>query len=183
MYKGLFCSFLCMVCVCALSACGSKTDDAISMPIEPVHTTDAVTEYLKENPPMTQIVNPWSDCTTIEEAEDIAGFKFNSIKSAEVNAISVMKGSDYTIIQISFYDGENKVTIRKANTEENISGDYNVYTQKNPIIKDEITISVQGNDNLYSLVEWNRNGYAYSISCGQGVELEIIESYLNVVFE
>ena len=94
-----------------------------------------------------------------------------------------MKGTDYNIIQIAFYDGENKVTIRKANTEDSISGDYNVYNQEKPVIKEEVTISVRGNDNLYSLVEWSRNGYSYSKSCEQGIEFEIIESYLNVVFE
>lgn len=49
--------------------------------------------------------------------------------------------------------------------------------------KEEVAISVFGNDNLYSLVEWSRNGYSYSIVCEQGIEFEIIESYLNVVFE
>ena len=179
MFKRLFACLLCGMCICSLCACGNTNETDVI----PKQNTDDVTEYLKENPPVMQIANPWSDCTTIEEAEDIAGFNFDSVKSAEVNSISVMKGTDYNIIQIAFYDGENKVTIRKANIEDSISGDYNVYNQEKPVIKEEVTISVRGNDNLYSLVEWSRNGYSYSISSEQGIEFEIIESYLNVVFE
>lgn len=175
MCKKLINGLLCVICICSLCACGNTNETVVI----PEQNTDEVTE----NPPVMQIANPWSDCTTIEEAEDIAGFNFDSVKSAEVNSISVMKGTDYSIIQIAFYDGENKVTIRKANTEDNISGDYNIYKQEKPLIKDEVVISVRGNDNLYSLVEWNRNGYSYSISCEQVVELEIIESYVNMVFE
>ena len=179
MCKKLISGLLCVICICSLCACGNTNETDVI----PEQNTDDVTEYLKENPPVMQIANPWSDCTTIEGAEDIAGFNFDSVKSAEVNSISVMKGTDYNIIQIAFYDGENKVTIRKANTEDSISGDYNVYYQEKPVIKEEVTISVRGNDNLYSLVEWSRNGYSYSISCEQGIEFEIIESYLDVVFE
>ena len=175
MYKRLLSGLLCVICVCSLCACGNTNETDVI----PEQNTDDVTE----NPPVMQIANPWSDCTTIEEAEDIAGFNFDSVKSAEVNSISVMRGTDYNIVQIAFYDGENKVTIRKANTEDSISGDYNIYKQEKPVIKDEVVISVRGNDNLYSLVEWSRNDYSYSISCEQGVEFEIIESYLNVVFE
>ena len=180
MYKRLLSGLLCVICICSLCACGNQTNEEVVIPKQ---DTDDVTEYLKENPPVVQITNPWTDCATIEEAENIAGFNFDSVKSAEVNSISVMKGANYSIIQVSFYDGENKVTIRKGNTEDSISGDYTSYTQEKPIIKDEVVVSVRGNDNLYSLVEWNRNGYSYSISCEQVVEFEIIESYINVVFE
>lgn len=179
MCKKLISGLLCVICICSLCACGNTNETDVI----PEQNTDDVTEYLKENPPVMQIANPWSDCTTIEEAEDIAGFNFDSVKSAEVNSISVMKGTDYSIIQIAFYDGENKVTIRKANIEDSISGDYNVYNQEKPVIKEEVTISVRGNDDLYSFAEWDRNGYSYSISCEQVVELEIIESYVNMVFE
>ena len=110
MYKRLLSGLLCVICICSLCACGNTNETEVI----PEQNTDDVTEYLKENPPVMQIANPWSDCTTIEEAEDIAGFNFDSVKSAEVNSISVMKGIDYNIIQIAFYDGENKVTIRKG---------------------------------------------------------------------
>ena len=180
MYKRLLSSLLCVICVISLCACGNQTNEEVVIPKQ---DTDDVTEYLKENSPVVQITNPWSDCETIEEAEGIVGFNFDSVKSAEVNSISVMKGADYNIIQVSFYDGENKVTIRKGNTEDIISGDYTAYIQEKVIIKDEVSISIRGNNDLYSLVEWNRNGYSYSISCEQGIKLEIMESFLNVVFE
>lgn len=187
MYKRLLSGLLCVICICSLCACGSQTED-VSVSSEPVTedvsiTSEPITEDVTEDSSVVQIVNPWTDCATIEEAEGAAGFNFDSVKSAEVNSVSVMKGEEYNIIQISFYDGDNKVTIRKANTVEGISGDYNAYTQKTPIIKDEVTVTLRGNDDLYSFAEWDRNGYFYSISCEQVVELEIIESYINVVFE
>ena len=180
MYKRLLSGLLCVICVLSLCACGNQTNETVVIPEQ---DTDDVTEYLKENPPVVQITNPWSDCETIEEAEDIAGFDFDSVKSAEVNTISVMKGIDYNIIQISFYDGENKITIRKGDTEDSISGDYNVYTQEDTIIINETTVNIKGNENLYSLAEWVKDEYSYSISSEQGVDKIIMESYLKVVTE
>ena len=62
---------LCLVLTMVLSlcACGNTNETAV----KPEQNTDDVTEYLKENPPVMQIANPWSDCTTIEEAEDADG--------------------------------------------------------------------------------------------------------------
>lgn len=132
---------------------------------------------------MVQMGNPWQECETIESAETLAGFPFDSIKSAEINSISTMLSEDIKIIQAVFFDGENKVTIRKTNGLGDYSGDYNTYETEEVVLRDDVSITYKGNDNKFSLVIWEKGAYSYSINCQEPVEKSTLESYVNVVFE
>lgn len=131
-----------------------------------------------------QISNPWIDCDTIIEAEELAGFEFNSIKSAEINQISVMQG-EFNIIQAVFFDGDNKVIIRKSNIDGDISGDFREYHSEVLEYKDGIEINYKLYDSLCLGVSWFNisNGSTYSIVCENPVDKSVVESYVNVVFE
>ncbi len=163
-------SLVCMLCACRLND-GEKAN------------SDNANEYVKENMSPVQIVNPWSYNLTIEEAEEKVGFNFDTIKSVEINSISIMIGMEYNLIQGIFFDGDNEIIIRKGNTEGNISGDYNIYKQEEVINMNNVCVTLKGNEGLYSLAEWTVNGYSYSISCNQGVEYNTILSYLDVLIE
>lgn len=132
---------------------------------------------------VVQMSNPWQECETIEAAETLTGFPFDSIKSAEINSISTMITDTTKIIQAVFFDGENEITIRKVNDLGDYSGDYNIYENEEVVLKDDIDIIYKGNGNTYSLVIWEKDAYSYSISCCEPVEKEILESYVNVIFE
>lgn len=128
------------------------------------------------------IVNPWSDCESIEEAEEIVGFTFESIKLAEINSISVMLAEGMNIIQASFYDGDNKVTIRKSNAIGDISGDYRTFENVIKESREDSEMIYSGNGETFGLVTWVRDIFSYSISCENEVSRDILDSYVNVVF-
>ena len=129
------------------------------------------------------IVNPWTDCNTIEEAEEIVGFTFDSIKSAEINTISAMISEGMNIIQASFYDGENEITIRKSNAIGDISGDYRTFENVIKETRDDTEIIYSGNGETFGLVTWVKDNFSYSISCETEISKDILDSFVNVVFE
>jgi len=165
---------LSMLCV-VLVACG----DDVSMAGFTVVGDDKSNEQGN-----MQIANPWSDCKTIAEAEEIAGFPFESIKGAEINGVRVMQGENFNIIEAFFYDGENKITIRKGNTTEDISGDYTAYAVRVMVHAVEVGLEYSGSkEGMCSLVTWQKDGYSYSIRAAEETKKEYMESYVNVVFE
>ena len=129
------------------------------------------------------IVNPWTDCKTIEEAEGIVGFTFDSIKSAEINTISAMLSEGMNIIQVTFFDGDNEITIRKSNAIGDISGDYRTYANVVKETRDDAEMIYSGNGDTYGLVTWVRDNFSYSINCQNEISRDILDSYVNVVFE
>lgn len=186
-----------------LSACCNSNNEELFMNLE---TTPMVSEVLetennveieiqeniKEETTESediniQIINPWVECETIEQAEELAGFNFDSIKSAEINSIRYMKYDNYSIIEAKFYDGDNEIVIRKSNDLNDNSGDFRSYDIEETSNKDGIDIIYKGNiideENHYGLVYWINNDFNYSISCLNEIEKFIIDSYINVVFE
>lgn len=186
-----------------LSACCNSNNEELFMNLE---TTPMVSEVLetennveieiqeniKEKTTESediniQIINPWVECETIEQAEELAGFNFDSIKSAEINSIRYMKYDNYSIIEAKFYDGDNEIVIRKSNDLNDNSGDFRSYDIEETSNKDGIDIIYKGNiideENHYGLVYWINNDFNYSISCLNEIEKFIIDSYINVVFE
>ena len=131
----------------------SQTASDTSAPQEPIVGADPSTW------------SPFTDCESLAEAEDVAGFKLTipeSIEGFTPSSYSVMK--EYQLIQVDFNDDDNHyICIRKAIDDKDISGDYNVYNEKNDVTADGIKVTLRGNDGKVCLATWTNGEYAYSI--------------------
>ena len=131
----------------------SQTASDTSAPQEPIVGADPSTW------------SPFTDCESLAEAEDVAGFKLTipeSIEGFTPSSYSVMK--EYQLIQVDFNDDDNHyICIRKAIDDKDISGDYNVYNEKNEVTTDGIKVTLRGNDGKVCLATWTNGKYAYSI--------------------
>ena len=123
----------------------------------------------------TQIPNPWYDYASLEEASDAAGY---SITLPSVEAIEgetfyrvLEPGSDNPTLEIIYTDtdGEEEMRIRKAPGSDDISGDYNIYTQTETVPEGSQNITFQGNNDAFYLATWYVDGYTYSVSSGTGL--------------
>ncbi len=87
-----------------------------------------------------QIPNPFTEYKTIEEAKKALNFDApvpsSVLDGYEIAYVSTL-GNDF--LQIVYEKGENEITYRVAVSNEDISGDYNVY-------KDVKTVKIAGND-------------------------------------
>lgn len=104
----------------------------------------------------------------------------------EIKDIDVLKEKAYdtsyyiignSLAQISYELEDNKAVYRKAKGNEDISGDYSVYSQE---VK-EGNILIKGNENLYNLALWTDEGYSYSLSFENGIEKDEFISIINSI--
>lgn len=118
-----------------------------------------------------EIPNPFTDCYTLKEAEELAGF---SLKAPETAAGSfsrtfrVMVSGD--MLEILYFNGkEITASVRKAPGAEDISGDNNEYAQANTVSVDGAEVTMRGNNGMVYLAIWNTGGYTYSVNVTNGI--------------
>lgn len=114
-----------------------------------------------------QIPDPFEDCKTIAEAEKTAGFTLAlPEKLPEGYVQKSIQAIKNDMIQVFYENGEKELLIRKAKGKEDISGDYNKYSENNTITVGSLQVSTRGNDGKVQVATWVKGEYAYSISAG-----------------
>ncbi len=112
---------------------------------------------------------PYLEVSSLEEAEEAAGFRMTvpeTVLSGERVSIVVYDGN---MIQVTYgtEDGAETVCcIRKAEGTEDISGDYNEYTEVTTKILHGREVTLKGNDGTVSLAVWAADGYSYAVGLG-----------------
>lgn len=164
--KRLFAYVLALMMVLSLAACGGKPAEKTGPEVLDGETT--------------QIPNPWVECSTLADAEALAGFDFTVPDAVEgydgtryIDAIGhemievIYPGADDTEDVESTDSTENSVEVRlrKAPGSEDISGDYNSYSDEHTAELDGVTVTLRGNDGLVMTAIWTDGDYAYSITC------------------
>ena len=117
----------------------------------------------KEN---TKIPNPWTDCGTLEEAEEKSGFSMEVPETIGEYSKTLIQNMDQEIIQV-FYEKngtDDSILIRKGTGSDDISGDYNKYTEIKETQIGDVQVTEKGNDGTVSLATWTTEDYSYSIS-------------------
>lgn len=126
-----------------------------------------------------QIPNPFVDCETLEKAEQLAGFEISlPEKMPEGFTQNAIFAIENNLIEIDYINGEDEIYIRKAKGNEDVSGDYNEYKEKNTIQVGELNITIKGNDGMINVATWNDGDYAYAIGANNG-EKGIDSSVIN----
>ena len=124
---------------------------------------------------LTQIPNPWIDCTTIKEAEEKAGFEItvpDEVNGYEEKSISVMEKE---IIQVDFRHGDESIYFRKglkATEGDDISGDYREADAVEQVEIDGRTVNFKEAEGKILTAVWTDGDYCYAISSSAGIEAE-----------
>lgn len=104
-----------------------------------------------------QIPNPFVDCDTLAQAEDLAGFSLTLPADVKTDGISVLSDN---MIQVLCEDG---LSIRKALGDEDISGDYNSYPQVETVTVEGHAVTLKGTGNQVTVAVWTADGYTYAV--------------------
>ena len=157
----LLCLIACVVC----AGCGDKTaDQGLS----------------------ATMGNPWSDWSSIGEAESAVGFSFGLSQtvadSYSAQHISTMNNE---LIQVVYRDGDFEVCVRKQKGEgQDISGDYNEYdiyaetTREGAVIK---TYRNFDNNAIRQLISYD--GYSWSLVASNGYRGDTDSDFVNKILE
>ncbi len=148
----------------SLAACGKKN--------EPEEAEDE---------PFAGMPNPFVEYATVAEAVKAAGFDMEAPEALEgygEKMIQVMNGK---MIQIIFLDGEDRVFFRKAKGSDDISGDYNEYSQTRSVTVGDYTVTVKGDDDLVKVAMWTYDGCTYAVMTDKPMSVEKISDLIGQV--
>lgn len=168
---------VCVVCLLlvllSMAACGGKAE-------EPLIGGDPRTWGPAETTEAVQIPNPWTDCTSLEEAGKLAGFSFTAPDALEGYPEKYIGAIENEIAEVIFNDEDGaEICFRKGVGTEDISGDYNVYKTTETQTIDGKTLTCKGNDGLVSNAIWTDGTYAYSIMSTVGMTAEQLSTFVQ----
>ena len=121
-----------------------------------------------------QIPNPFVDCDTLAQAENLAGFSLTLPADVKTDGISVLSGN---MIQVLCEDG---LSIRKALGDEDIS-DYNSYPQVETVTVEGHAVTLKGTGDQVTVAVWTADGYTYAVHSETGLSRDAALSLASQV--
>ena len=165
--KKLVCVLLCALALFILPACGEQASGE---------------ETGSDNGGgIAMIANPFVDYPTLDETAAAAGFGLkvpDTVEGYTEKHISVMSG---IMLQVIYKNGDDRLFVRKEKGSDDISGDYNVYTDVTSVAVGGRTVTVKGKDGLYSTAVWTDSGFSYAVMADTPMTLEKITSLISSV--
>lgn len=134
------------------------------------------------NSNFVMIANPFVDCSSLKEAEKIAGFSISIPK--ELNnkeLIYRVLNTDEKMIEIIHFSSNDKLTIRKTQSTEDISGVYKSFDVVKKIIVDDKEVLIKGEKDIFEVALWFDNNFSYSISSNIGLPLVELQSFIKQI--
>lgn len=124
--------------------------------------------------------NPYIEYATLQEAADIAGFDLQIPRLDEYEKAYYV--IDEKIIEVTYSkNGDREFFIRKARGNEDISGDYNDYSENKNLQIGERNVLLKGDGGNFSLAVWSENDYTYAVTFDNPAGKEEIISIVNEV--
>lgn len=128
----------------------------------------------------SDVVNPFVDCTTMKEAEELAGFPMFSTEGLPAgytqSAIRIMKGK---MIEVIYTSGADEIRLRKATGQEDISGDMNEYAENNTLNVGGVEVITRGTDGKIMVATWKNDAFSFSLTASAGVEQATVETVVT----
>lgn len=134
-----------------------------------------------------EIPKAWTDCATMEDAYNLAGFEFYVPQQLDEYPNVLIQAGKNSMIQVFFSDKElgtegcNSILFRKGIGHGDITGDYNEYSQKSLSKVAGQAVTERGNNGLVYNAFWNDGDYSYAIVVSNGMTDGEIEAFIELV--
>ncbi|MBO4609657.1 MAG: hypothetical protein J5696_07260 [Lachnospiraceae bacterium] len=147
-----------------------QTDGMISEAASNDKTDNGSVNYLGPDLSEAEVdmINPFTDCGSLAEAERIAGFEFDVPDDLEPDLEAVYRAMDGKLIEVIYFDrGEEIYRIRKG-TARDVSGDYNEYSVSVCVDAATWAGELKGyKEGLTNCAVWtDEDGFGYSLTTG-----------------
>lgn len=142
------------------------------------------TPTVPDNPGGEVAIMGPSDVSSLQELSNNVGFDVEDVPVLFNSAIDVHYTAIGDIAEIMYSTADNTISYRKAPGSDDISGDYNTYATIVEKEIDNINVTIKGNkdennvDKFFNAT-WTKDGYSYSLSFENGVDLTEIEEIIN----
>lgn len=144
------------------------------------------TPTVSDNPGGEVAIMGPSDVSSLQELSNNVGFDVEDVPVLFNSAIDVHYTAIGDIAEIMYSTADNTISYRKAPGSDDISGDYNTYATIVEKEIDNINVTIKGNkdennvDKFFNAT-WTKDGYSYSLSFENGVDLAEIEKIINSI--
>ena len=183
MKKGLVLLLVALLLL-SLAACARKTNENGSA-AGTAGTTTENADPAAENGGTVMIPNPWADCATLDEAAKLAGFDIAVPGKLDGYPNKRIQAMEKSMIQVLYFDGDpdaetgSSVMVRKGTGSEDISGDYNEYSEQETVQMHGVDVQVRGEKGLVYSAIWTWNGYSFAINADKGLSRDALSDAIG----
>lgn len=121
----------------------------------------SVTDDTQVAPP-----SPWNEHETLDDLKNAVDFPISFPESIDGMSISFLQ--EMGKLAEARY-GDDKITLRKGAGTDDVSGDYNEYSEEKTL---DGGITAKGENGLIKLAVWTDGEYSYSIASSDGISEE-----------
>ena len=200
---------LCALLTLSMTACGNtakaepaaqqETTEETIIGGDP-NTWGPTEESNSETIEQVGIANPFVT-GTMEESVKLAGFNFSIPDTIEGYDSRTIQAVENDMIQAIYYNQEDykeitdeefnqidwenydfsskDLLIRKAKGSEDISGDYNEYSETNETTIKELQITTKGNNGKINVANWTNQDYTYAVDAANGLTSEQLTEIIS----
>ncbi len=146
---------ICAFFALALVACTAKQE-----------TPTANEEDMHAAPPTTQLVNPFADFNSLDDAVKASGFDMVLPKTMPegytLSAYRALVNGD-KLIEVIYKNANHEIYIRKGMVP-NISGMMDSFPETFLEHMHDVLVTLKGRDGTIHVAEWKKDGFSYSIA-------------------
>lgn len=140
-------------------------------------------DSIEGEPMLKTASSPYVDYNSVDELKENVNINAkmpDKIKSYNSYSYSVAFSN---MAEIQYSNGSDNILYRleKGEVAEDISGDYNIYENIKKLTVDNTEVTIKGNEDVYKVAIWCKNGVNYSLSSEQGLKIEDIQSLINEI--
>jgi hypothetical protein len=130
--------------------------------------------------PVEQTIPEIIEYSSLSELSEAIGFSVKEVQNVPFEVEKVQYNAYWKELGEIQYIGENNtLTIRVSAFNEDISGDYSVYSDTKNITISGHSVTIKGDDNKYSLAVWESDGISYSMNFEQSVPEQVMVTTIN----
>jgi hypothetical protein len=142
-------------------------------------TTHSTTSTTNKNNSVG-MANPFVDYDSMGEAAKQAGFSFEVPDSIDGYEGTQIQAIDNELIQVQYGEPDKaNILIRKSKGSEDISGDYNEYSENNKMLVGDVEVQVRGENGKVYVVTWVMDDYTYAIDANEGIDTTVVSSIVS----
>ena len=115
--------------------------------------------------------NGMVEVNSLEELSQALGFPVPEVKNIPfevTNTVYVNGWNEFAQVEYQGGSQDEAVLFRKARGTDDISGDYNAYSDVKEIAVNDTPVTLKGENGTYSLAIWQQDEFTYSLSLEPG---------------
>ncbi len=139
------------------------------------------TTLLREKEPI--VTQPRIVCETLQDAEKSAGFPIlvpEEYEDVSYDSIVVLNESVITVTYMN--DDEKVLTVTKGEGSDDLSGDYNTYSQDGTFEYKGFDVSWKGNEDGIHVATWLNGRYSYAVTVSKGLTVLDLKLLIDEIY-